>query len=282
MICFSISITQTHMNQPLEDSYNDVLRKALWSLRLEQQDLTRPTGLTLDGINAIFSGNWSDAAGFTIARSLGLRGDSLAALACGTWRAPSVSAPAGLEMFVLPFEDSTVNSYLVWDSIAKEAALFDTGPNASEALMFCSRNSLRLNYLFLTHTHTDHILDLDKVVDETGCQVVVHRKEAIARANPFSTPRSFQIGSFTVEARHTWGHSFGGVSYVVQMPTGAIAIVGDAIFAGSIGRPLVSYRAALDTIETEIFSLPDPTILCPGHGPLTTVGHERAFNPFFP
>jgi hydroxyacylglutathione hydrolase len=66
------------------------------------------------------------------------------------------------------------------------------------------------------------------------------------------------------------------------MANGPISIVGNAIFAGSIGRPLVSYRAALDTIETEIFSLPDTTILCPGHGPLTTVGHERVSNPFFP
>jgi hypothetical protein len=72
------------MHRPLQDSYTDIPRKALWSLRLKEEDLTRPTGLSFDEVNALFAGNWSEAAGFHIARSLGLRGDSLAALGLRT------------------------------------------------------------------------------------------------------------------------------------------------------------------------------------------------------
>ena len=61
-----------------------------------------------------------------------------------------------------------------------------------------------------------------------------------------------------------------------------IAIVGDAIFAGSMGGGMVSYEDALMTNREKIMTLPDETILCPGHGPITTVGEEKKYNPFFP
>ncbi|MCX6958329.1 MAG: MBL fold metallo-hydrolase [Verrucomicrobiae bacterium] len=88
--------------------------------------------------------------------------------------------------------------------------------------------------------------------------------------------------TITIEARPTPGHSPGGTTYVVRGMSSEIAVVGDALFAGSVGGiPPSSYEAALKAIRKNILSLPDDTILSPGHGPLTTVGDEKARNPFF-
>ena len=84
-----------------------------------------------------------------------------------------------------------------------------------------------------------------------------------------------------MSARLTWGHAKGGITYVIDGLVTPIAVVGDAMFAGSMGGGMVSYQDALRTNREEILALPDHTILCPGHGPLTTVGEEKDHNPFF-
>jgi glyoxylase-like metal-dependent hydrolase (beta-lactamase superfamily II) len=72
------------------------------------------------------------------------------------------------------------------------------------------------------------------------------------------------------------------MTYLINGPNQDIAIVGDAIFAGSMGGGMVSYEDALRTNRDKIMTLPDKTILCPGHGPITSVGEEKKYNPFFP
>ena len=84
-----------------------------------------------------------------------------------------------------------------------------------------------------------------------------------------------------IETRQTSGHSRGGITYVISGLPRRIAVVGDAMFAGSMGGGLVSYQEALRTNREQILTLPDNTILCCGHGPLTTVGEEKLHNPFF-
>jgi hydroxyacylglutathione hydrolase len=84
-----------------------------------------------------------------------------------------------------------------------------------------------------------------------------------------------------VETRLTCGHTSGGITYVVHGLEFPVAVVGDAMFAGSMGGGMVSYRDALRTNREQILTLPDDTILCCGHGPLTTVGEEKLHNPFF-
>jgi len=74
----------------------------------------------------------------------------------------------------------------------------------------------------------------------------------------------------------------GGMTYVADGLERPIAIVGDAIFAGSMGGGMISYENALSTNREKIMTLPNETILCPGHGPMTTVGEEKRNNPFFP
>jgi hydroxyacylglutathione hydrolase len=84
-----------------------------------------------------------------------------------------------------------------------------------------------------------------------------------------------------VDTLLTSGHSLGGMSYVVNGLARPVAIVGDSIFAGSMGGGGVSYEDALRNNRQKILRLPENTVLCPGHGPLTTVGEERKHNPFF-
>ena len=115
----------------------------------------------------------------------------------------------------------------------------------------------------------------------TGAPAFVSEREPTEGAEPFAHGREFAIGALTVQTRRTSGHSRGGVTYVVTGLARGLAVVGDAVFAGSMGGGLVSYDEALKTNRASIFSLPDDTVICPGHGPLTTVGEEKIHNPFF-
>ena len=74
----------------------------------------------------------------------------------------------------------------------------------------------------------------------------------------------------------------GGLTYVITGLARPVAIVGDALFAGSMGGGVVSYADALETNRREIFTLPDDTVICPGHGPMTSVAEEKHHNPFYP
>jgi glyoxylase-like metal-dependent hydrolase (beta-lactamase superfamily II) len=189
----------------------------------------------------------------------------------------------GLRQFTTEYSDMLVNSYLVWDPSSREAALFDTGSNAGAALAAVDEMGLTLTALFLTHTHIDHVMDRDGVLAHTpGIPVHVNALEAVEGAVRFQAGDAFSIGTLRVATRLTRGHSPGGTTFVVHGLGGPLAIVGDAIFAASMGGGVVSYTDALATNRREIFSLPDQTVLCPGHGPMTTVGEEKAHNAFYP
>jgi len=84
-----------------------------------------------------------------------------------------------------------------------------------------------------------------------------------------------------IKALLTWGHSRGGMTFFVAGLARPVAIVGDSIFAGSMGGGNVSYKDAIKNNLEKILTLPNETVICPGHGPLTTVGEEKQHNPFF-
>jgi glyoxylase-like metal-dependent hydrolase (beta-lactamase superfamily II) len=100
-------------------------------------------------------------------------------------------------------------------------------------------------------------------------------------AEPIEEGKRFRLGNLQIDTRLTWGHSPGGMTYVVTGLARPIAIAGDSLFAGSMGGGNVSYRDALQNNLEKILTLPDETIICPGHGPMTTVGEEKRHNPFF-
>ena len=169
-----------------------------------------------------------------------------------------------------------MNSYVVWDPASRAAVAFDTGADCSGMLALLAEKKLALKLILLTHTHGDHIFDLDRLKEKTGAPAFVSEHEPIDGAEPFAAGRSFEAGALRIETRLTWGHSKGGITYVITGLARPVAVVGDAVFAGSMGGGGVSYAAALHTNREQILTLPDDTILCPGHGPLTTVGEERA------
>jgi glyoxylase-like metal-dependent hydrolase (beta-lactamase superfamily II) len=175
----------------------------------------------------------------------------------------------------------TVNAYLVWDPATKEAAVFDTGADASGILQEASSRGLTVKHIFITHTHGDHIFDLDRLREKTGAQVWSGDREPVQGAHAFSPGQSWSLGSLKVESRLTWGHSPGGITYVISGLDRPVAVVGDSIFAGSMGGGGVSYSDAVKNNLEQILTLPATTVLCPGHGPLTSVGEEKANNPFF-
>jgi glyoxylase-like metal-dependent hydrolase (beta-lactamase superfamily II) len=105
--------------------------------------------------------------------------------------------------------------------------------------------------------------------------------EPVRGTKTFRPGDLFNAGRHFIRTRLTPGHSPGGTTFLIEGPVLTAAIVGDALFAGSVGGVHNDYDGTLATIRREILSLPDNTILCPGHGPLTTVGLEKAGNPFF-
>ena len=268
----------------IEDSWSDVIRKARRGLGLSEQDLARSSGLSLDGIMALEQGILDQKQLEKVGIVLGLCTESLLALARGEYHPGDLLLPEGMAMFTTLWNDFEVHSYLLWDQNASghnPAAAFDTGSDASEMLDFLKNRELVLGQIFLTHGHGDHVFELDRLMEKTKAPAWIGDREAVAGAGNFSAGRDFFVGSLRIETRSTWGHAAGGITYVIHGLERPVAIVGDALFAGSMGGPMISYEACLRTNRKEIFSLPPDTLICPGHGPLTTVALERTNNPFF-
>jgi glyoxylase-like metal-dependent hydrolase (beta-lactamase superfamily II) len=135
--------------------------------------------------------------------------------------------------------------------------------------------------VFLTHSHADHIAALAELKRELGAEAWSSELEPVRGTRCFRPGEIFNAGRHFIRTRLTPGHSPGGVTFIVEGHSVQAAMVGDAIFAGSIGGVRGDYAATLDTIRREILGLPGDTILCPGHGPLTTVAQELEHNPFF-
>lgn len=248
------------MKIPLEDGYRDIVGKAQRGLGIPAEELPQ-----------------AEADIRRLAARLQLGGAALVASAKQSWYPNDPGPINGLVCFNTPYEDFTVNSYLVFDPVTKIAAAFDTGSDCSGML----KQDAIIRQIFITHIHGDHIQDLERLTKQTGAPAYVSEREPIAGAKSFKDGATFSIGNLKVEARRTSGHALGGVTYVVSGLKRKLAIVGDALFAASMGGGIVSYEEARRTSRENILSLPGETVICPGHGPLTTVGEEKKHNPFF-
>lgn len=265
---------------PLEDSYLDIIGKAQRGLKLSNTELASRAGIEPADLEKIQAGETTDRQLLDkIAPVLQLGAQALAVAAAKSWQPEPVEVP-GLRTFTTEFDDMTVNAYLVWDG--QTAVVFDTGSDVSDLLDFATAQGLTISQILITHTHGDHIFDLDRLKEKTGAPAYVGDKEpALDGAEPFAAGKVFQVGSLIIESRLTWGHAQGGITYFIKGLSRPVAIVGDAVFAGSMGGGMVSYADALRTNREQILTLPDDTVLCPGHGPLTTVAEQKSHNPFF-
>jgi hydroxyacylglutathione hydrolase len=265
---------------PLEDLFNDIVSKAMRGLGLSDEAVAAPAGVTVDEVRGLREGTWNADTARRIAPALGLSGNALVGIGDKTYRPADVKLD-GLAQFNTVYDDMTVNSYVAWDEQTREAVAFDTGADCTGVLELLRDRNLTLSAILLTHTHGDHIFDLDRLKERTGAPAYVGDREPIEGAESFATGRKWAVGRLVIDSCLTWGHSPGGITFVVRGLARPVAVVGDAVFAGSMGGGGVSYEDALRTNRAEIFTLPDDTIVCPGHGPMTSVGEERKNNPFY-
>ena len=273
------------MSIPLEDNVSDIIGKAQRGLGLSDAELAAKVGVDAPGLGAVKQVRGVDFAQVDkLAKALGLGPRALVAIGEGKYT-PTVTPPkTGFFQASTAYGDMMVNAYLVWDAETGLAAAFDTGADCMPLVEEIKNRDLTLQDVYLTHTHVDHVMELDRLLEKVGGSVGVHVNEAepLDKAAPFKPGVTFSLGRLHIETRDTSGHSAGGTTYHIHGLDRPLAIVGDALFAGSVGGIKSDYKASLKKIADNILSAQDGTILAPGHGPLTTVAQEKASNPFFP
>ena len=191
------------------------------------------------------------------------------------------------------------NCYLVIDEAGGECAVIDPGEEAGLITHKIAAGGVKPVAIWVTHAHIDHVLGVARLKADTGAPVSLHpadrplydhvREQAIAfgmRAAPLPAPDRelghgdvLRVGTLEFRVRHAPGHSPGSVVFEGH----GVAFGGDVLFQGSIGRtdlPGGDFETLLKSIERELLTLPDSTIVYCGHGPETTVGRERRANPF--
>ncbi len=194
-----------------------------------------------------------------------------------------------------------VNCYLVGCEKTREAAVIDPGDDIERILAELKTADLKPVYIINTHEHFDHVGANKRLHEASGAQILAHSASADEITNISSRALLWgmraedsppldreladgdlvEIGeSVSLKVLSTPGHSLGSISLAGD----GVAFVGDLIFSGSIGRtdfPGGDYETLISSVKEKIFPLGDDVVLYSGHGPATTVGRERATNPFF-
>lgn len=192
------------------------------------------------------------------------------------------------------------NCYLVIDEQTRQCAVVDPGQEAGLILHKIEQEGAQAVAIWLTHAHVDHVLGVAEIARKTEAIVWLHPADrqlydAVAEqaswfglAAPEEQPvpdremvpgQQVQVGGLRFDVRHAPGHSPGSVCLAGH----GVVFSGDVLFAGSIGRtdlPGGDFETLIASIERELLSLPDDTIVYSGHGPETTIGRERRTNPF--
>ncbi len=193
------------------------------------------------------------------------------------------------------------NCYLLADSKSKTAVLIDPGDEASRLIAALEQESLKLKAIWLTHAHFDHVGAVADILDRFDVPVFLHPEDGplLARAaqsaavwgigirqppgqtQALADGQILQLGGLEVKCLFTPGHAPGHIAF--YLPSANLVIAGDALFYGSIGRtdlPGADHQQLIDSIKTKLLTLPEKTIVYPGHGPKTEIGFEAKNNPF--
>jgi glyoxylase-like metal-dependent hydrolase (beta-lactamase superfamily II) len=192
-----------------------------------------------------------------------------------------------------------VNCYLVGDDKTRQVVIIDPGGNARDILDTLRRGRLEPTAIVNTHAHFDHIIALTEIRAETGAPFYLHADEVEMLANaqlgasmfgfPMPQPApaekllrdgdQVRVGAIALKILHTPGHTPGGIC----LWSNGHVFVGDTLFQGSIGRtdlPGGDYAVLMASIRDKLLTLPNETVVHPGHGGATTIGEEWQFNPF--
>lgn len=197
-----------------------------------------------------------------------------------------------------PFQE---NCYIVGDEESGSGALIDPGDEAARVALAVERTSLDIEKILITHAHIDHVGAVATLVDEYACPVLMHAEaEPMLQALPtqammmglrfgkvpsvdgyIEDEEILEVGGLRLRSLYTPGHAPGHLAFHAENE--GLVFAGDALFAGSVGRvdlPGGNMEVLLRSIEERLLALPDETRVYPGHGPDTTIGGERASNPF--
>ena len=202
---------------------------------------------------------------------------------------------------VLPVGPLQCNCSVLGDEQTHEAMVVDPGDQIDDILNILRENKLKLKQIVITHAHIDHVGGAMKLKAATDAPILmnqddyallqmldmqaawigmrppgkVHIDEAVDEG------KMLKIGDITGSVMHTPGHTEGSIC--LYLPGEKKLIAGDTLFAGSIGRtdlPGGSFEKIIRSLHNSVLSLPDETVVIPGHGPATMIGDERATNPF--
>ena len=207
-----------------------------------------------------------------------------------------------MKISVLPVTSFVENVYFVSDGESPEAAIIDPGGEAERIIQAVGELGMTVKYILNTHGHLDHVGGVLKVREATGATFGIHAEDVaisqrlpagyVARLIPdFEPPPdpdilikdgdTFQVGSLTLRVIATPGHTMGSLCIAVQDM--GVLFSGDTLFEGSVGRtdfPGSSQEALVKSIRERLFDLDGETVVLPGHGNQTTIGHEKEHNPF--
>lgn len=193
-----------------------------------------------------------------------------------------------------------VNCYIVWDPETKEGIVIDPGAEGKRIQRIIEINGINLKFIVNTHGHVDHIganKDIKEAFPEA--QLVIHEKDLPllqnalnsfiapmvgAKASPepdilLKEGDKISFGNVELEVINTPGHTPGSICLYTE----GIMFTGDTLFAGSVGRvdlPMSEPEKLVPSIKNKILKYPDDTVILPGHGPSSTIGNEKRFNPF--
>jgi hydroxyacylglutathione hydrolase len=202
------------------------------------------------------------------------------------------------KLTVGPFQE---NCYIVGDEATGTGALFDPGDEATRIALAVEQTNLEISQIIITHAHIDHVGAVTPLVDEYACPVLMHREaEPMLRQLPsqalmmgvrfgkvpnvdgcIEDEQVVRVGDLSFTALYTPGHAPGHLAFYSVAE--GVVISGDALFAGSVGRvdlPGGSMEVLMRSINERLLTLPNNTVVLSGHGPETTIGEERAHNPF--
>lgn len=268
---------------PIEDNFNDVINKTQRGLKITDEALAQRAEVSAADLTAVKGGKVIVPVIRRVARHLRLSPDALEELAHKQWYPTQPVFPRGFAMFNTPYEDMTVNSYLLWDNRSRHAAAFDTGASCQAMLDTIHAEGLDLRYIFITHTHEDHIADLPKLANETKAEVWASEQEPVEfpGARTFKESAHFHLGELAIKTLLTWGHSPGMTTFYVTGLSWPLAIVADAIFSCSMGGSATNFADQYRNNKEKLLTLPKDTVFACGHGPLTTLAQEKEHNPFF-
>ncbi|BDE05644.1 hypothetical protein WPS_09200 [Vulcanimicrobium alpinum] len=272
---------------PLEDDPADVLRKAMRGAGLDSRTLAQRTGLDAATIAGWTRGDGvpRDDEARAVATVLRLDPGKFADAAARRWY-PDAEIPHDVRHH--PHDPHPSNGYLFFLGDGKTAALIDPAGLPQTLLRAVNDGPYALRYILITHKHADHC---DATADVArafpDAQIVMHRSDAHAigalahRALPVADGDDLPFGDdAAIRMLHTPGHTDGSSCFLFR----STVFTGDTLFAGSVGgifADVSTYADLLASVRLKLFALDEATVVMPGHGPPSTIGAERAHNPFF-